>query len=1000
MAIPKIQPLSITTPASIEMDHIASLLRLTVDPTHQRSSEQQLRSIEDSTPDFPAILLQIQRSSSFPAETRLLACIYLKNHIKKKWTNDESISHTSNESLSLSNKQLIKDQAVDCLLALEQPNAQQIMSDVIAQICAFDFPFQWESLLPSLVQNINLGNLERTTTILGCLNTIFKKYRYESRSDRLFAEIKFVLEAFAPTFFQIYRLLDEKLQRETVEKNKLALLKCMFLMNRIFYSLNFQDLPEFFEDEMKSFVGLFSKYLELNMPISFSSSDQEEGPLEKLRVSVLQNVNLYASKYAEDFPYIEQFVQAAWRVLGGLSTASKYDSLASASMLLLETVSKQFTFKHLFANEAFLGSIVEQILLPNILLRPQDIELFEDEPLEWVRKDVEGSSSAGDSRRASATELIRGLLTFHQAVLLPLLLGQVTKLLQMSSQGHSGESWKYKDAAIFLFTAASSSGSIVTAHGISQVNAVVQGELQAFFEGYILPELINASHELVLVDSLGFLVAFRHHLQVDTLVKALPLVVSLLSSSKISNEAVSTSAAIAIDRLLSLPSGKEANGALAQTAASSCEQIVSSLLSCLNSSGSIGNEFIIKALLRLILVARQNFAPHYAQLLAPLNAILQQLLLSAPSNPKFNHYLFESIAFLTRFSCTVTSASSEEINIQNYNVAESVLFATLQKVLQQDITEFIPYVFQILALLLHVAPKTCSAPSSSFLQLLTIVMHPSAWTTPANFPSLVKLLICFVRKWPSSFHELGPLMGIVQALLKSRVNDLLAIGLWNSIVQKVEPSFIQPFIRPMLLIVLQKLQAAKTPRTIHISLLFICNFIAFWPAEGKAEAMLQALEQIQSGLSISLIGNVLCPEAELLTEPNEKFMVLIAFTRLLEPLQKAGVPVELIQVIVGSINSLCKTSCKGTTFFEVFSTAAGEESLESNVEAGIEDENQQSNCRMAATAFIGSSAFLYRMESEKRAASMQELRTIVERIRFSGLVTDASSISHLLAALN
>ena len=906
------------------MDHIASLLRLTVDPSNQRSSEQQLRSIEDSTPEFPIILLQIQKNPSFP---------------------------------------------------------------------------QWESLLPSLVQNINLENLDRTITILGCLNTIFKKYRYESRTDRLFAEIKFVLQSFAPTYFQIYRLLDERLDREAAEKNKLALLKCIFLMNRIFYSLNFQDLPEFFEDKMRSFVGFFAKYLELNMQISHSScqDDDEEGPLEKLRVSVLQNINLYVSKYAEDFPFIEQFVQAAWRVLGGLSTATKYDPLASASMLLLETVSKQFTFKHLFADEAFLGSIVERILLPNILLRPQDIEFFEDEPLEWVRKDAEGgssagSASAGDSRRASATELVKGLLTFHQAVLLPLLLGQVTKLLQVSSQSTSN--WKYKDAAIFLFTAASSSGTIVTAHGISQVNPVVQGQLQAFFDGYILPELINASHALVLVDSLGFLVAFRNQLQTATLVKVFPLVVSLLSSSG-SNEAVSTSAAIAIDRLLSMPSGKEEGVALAHTAASSCQQIVSSLLSCLNSSGRIGNEFIIKALLRLILVAKQNFAPYYAQLLAPLNGILQQLL-STPSNPKFNHFLFESIAFLTRYSC-MASEISPETSLQNYNVAENVLFATLQKVLQQDVAEFVPYVFQILALLLYVAPKTCTAPSSAFSQLLSIVMHPSAWTTPANFPSLVKLLICFVRKWPSSFQELGPLMGIVQALLKSKSNDLLAIGMWNAMVQKLEPSLIKPFVRPMLLIVLQKLQASKTPRTIHISLLFICNFIAFCPSEDKSASILQALEEIQPGLAASLIGNVLCPEAELLTEPNEKFMVLLAFARLVEPLQRGGVT-GLPQAIVHSMDSLCKATAKGSTFLEAVSTP-GEEGLESNAEAGVEDENQVSCCRMAATSFIGSSAFIYRAEAENRGSLMQELRAIVERIRFSGVVGDSASIANLLSVL-
>ena len=45
------------------------------------------------------------------------------------------------------------------------------------------------------------------------------------------------------------------------------LLESMLLSTKIFYSLNCQDLPEFFEDHQDEFFVIFQKYLNYSNPL-------------------------------------------------------------------------------------------------------------------------------------------------------------------------------------------------------------------------------------------------------------------------------------------------------------------------------------------------------------------------------------------------------------------------------------------------------------------------------------------------------------------------------------------------------------------------------------------------------------------------------------------------------------------------------------------------------------------------------------------------------------
>jgi len=47
------------------------------------------------------------------------------------------------------------------------------------------------------------------------------------------------------------------------------------------------------------------------------------------------------------------------------------------------------------------------VIVPNVELREEDVELFEDNPEEWVRRDLEGSDV--DTRSLFALETINNL---------------------------------------------------------------------------------------------------------------------------------------------------------------------------------------------------------------------------------------------------------------------------------------------------------------------------------------------------------------------------------------------------------------------------------------------------------------------------------------------------------------------------------------------------------------------------------------------------------------
>ena len=91
-------------------------------------------------------------------------------------------------------------------------------------------------------------------------NSIFKRFRYVMKSDHLVAVILTSLHGFSEPLTTMYMRMHSAVETLANDKEQLiVVMETLRLMTRIFYSLNWQDIPEYFEVSFVLFPSLFLK---------------------------------------------------------------------------------------------------------------------------------------------------------------------------------------------------------------------------------------------------------------------------------------------------------------------------------------------------------------------------------------------------------------------------------------------------------------------------------------------------------------------------------------------------------------------------------------------------------------------------------------------------------------------------------------------------------------------------------------------------------------------
>jgi exportin-2 (importin alpha re-exporter) len=331
-------------------------------------AENFLETVEHNQ-NFPQLLLVLIDKPEIDLTIRTAGAIAFKNYVKRNW--GRPVDHPEEpDRIHPTDREAIKKMIVPMML--KSPVAiQKQFSDAIQTVGKYDFPKKWPELMDEMIDKFQTGDFHLINGVLKTAHSIFKRYRYEFKSQALWEEIKLVLDKFAKPLTD---LLLATMNLTVAHANDPQALKVIYgsieLMCKVFNSLNSQDLPEFFEDNMSTWMTNFHQLLVTDVPCLKTSDDEEASVMEMLRSQICDNISLYAQKYDEEFaPYMQQFVTAVWGLLVNTGQQTKYDTLVTNALTFLSTVASRHHYRQLFEDPNVLASICEKVIVPNMDFR-------------------------------------------------------------------------------------------------------------------------------------------------------------------------------------------------------------------------------------------------------------------------------------------------------------------------------------------------------------------------------------------------------------------------------------------------------------------------------------------------------------------------------------------------------------------------------------------------------------------------------------------------------
>ncbi|TRM64668.1 armadillo-type protein [Schizophyllum amplum] len=865
------------------MADLPTLLRASLDPSTRKQAEQNLTEVS-AQQGFLTSLLRLVLEPAQDRAVRLSGSVYLKNVIKMRW--DEDVN-----ALPEGDKTALRSELVPAMIALSNPSDKAIRAQVaesVSLVAELDFPHQWSDLMDQLVLSLSRTDYNINAAVFETAHSIFRPWRSQVRSDELFTVINFVYEKFMAPWLGMFRqtatlLLSNPSPEPSITtpvSNLKLVAQTMLLLLEIFYDFTCHDLPPTLEDAHAEFFAPGTGYLHAFMtwsPPELATDPDDTTPSlpSQIKAAVLEIAELYIKLFPDALSTsqsVAAFVQEVWTLIGSNSLPSLGDDpLVAQSLRFISVAIRSGLYRDLFASKDTISQLIQGVVVPNVALREHEVEQFEDDPMEYIRQDLALASTDVSTRRQAAADVIQALVSSGFDAETTEIVGEwIRKGLQ--EYASNKENWQAKDGAVYSFTAVATKGS-TTQHGVTSTNPRVN--VIEFFSNNVFQDLQAAAgtvNPILQVDAIKFLYTFRNQLTKPQLISVLPLLVHHLGSD---NYVTYTYAAITIDRILFIKQGNQLLFAQADIHDFAADMI-NALLKKVEAGGTpekvAENQHLMRCIMRIILTARQSLIPHYEQILARLVAILG-VIAKNPSNPHFDQYIFESLAGLLRFV-----VAGNRSTIANF---EAALFGPFTFIIQNEIEQYVPYVFQILGQMLEAHPE---GVPEAYKSLLSLLFTPATWQQKGSIPGLVKLLRAFLARDAKGMFAAGQIASVLavvqQRLIPSKLNDAWGFQLLEGVIRYVPPADLQQYIKPVILTLLQRMQTSKTEIYASRFAYFFLFSMALNVEGLTPDFIMGAVEQIQPQLWSNLLTSFIITQTPKMP-PKDRKVAAIGMCRML-----------------------------------------------------------------------------------------------------------------------
>ena len=657
---------------------------------------------------------------------RKAACIFLTRYLEDYWFNDtEKALSNPNKILKEETKNYFKSNILQLLLSVETnllPLIKQMIIIIIKK--AGGYNTIWPELMSYLSNILNQKNYSNSSEIYHLISKIIQRYHIERKSYELFDEIKKTLNTICPILTEdaikmINFLLSNPNDKNGIEQS----IKMLKRILDIFYSLNYQDFPEFFEDHLKEWIEILQGSLKFKI-----NSNELYDQMIKLKGKTMKCVNLYFSNYYDDMKpegldYTQNFYNLVWDLISIIKQVDEYSKLTRE---LLEFYRINFQYRHIGnLNENQINELIKNLIIPNVKMTEKEQDEFNDNPVGFLKVELEETDM--DSNKYYAINLTRQLIDLYPQFTVNSITEMIKKFL--NDYYSNIQNWNLKIMAINLIfaiqikTFAQRIGVTEMSKYALDMNSLIN---EVFTKEFNTPNTLIVSK----VYCLKFLTTFRLQIPIQFLSNVIQMLIDILNGS---DNICQNACLLSLEKILFMNDLKtrEPLSKNAINEQNLFNNLISALMNFISNSTNI---FAMRCFFRTLSLTNDNL---YISIYKDLSNTLDQILKNIIKNPEqdeFNFYFFQTCALLIK----KTALQGNNCEIPKYFL--SIIQNDLNIILNDAITDLMGYVFQLFAYYIHVSKDNSEFYSNLLKQIL---YNQNSWSL--NFKYLFNPYISYIK---------------------------------------------------------------------------------------------------------------------------------------------------------------------------------------------------------------------------------------------------------------
>ena len=704
---------------------------------------------------------------------RVSASVFLKNYIADYFY-DSSYKDILNKDKIMNEtlKNYFKENILTLMLNVENsilPHIIEMIKIVVQN--ANGYLIIWPKLMDFIGEILEKHDSSKSRHIYDLITKIIKRYHIESKSDSLFREIIYTMDKICKPMtddaINIIKFFNNYDNNNS--SNNEIMTQCLQMMNKImsiFYSLNYQDFPEFFEDHLTEWITILNDTLLLpNKTADISKIDPSfRDMILKVKAKTLKNINLYYSNYYED---IEQFAQglcsSVWTLMcKSIIVTDGYSKLMKELLDFFKSGFQMGKFGNLKIEQ--INQIFEYIISPNLSMTLQEKQDFEENPVEFMKIEFEEYDMS--SNKYYSINLLQIIISNFPEVNKNIIVPKIAALLN-DYNIDKNKNWNNKILAINLLFA-SCIKTFAQRFGVTELNSnSLYTDIDSLINEIFLKEFKDYNSPVIIqVYSLKFLSTFR--LQITDKNKLGQIILLLIDILNKCCEETQNACLLCLDLIINMKD--------LQTRKSSTEEIINNenifnslISSLLNFISKNTNIFAMRCFFRTLKLTEDKKLQNLADSINNSMDAILKLIIKNSQIDEFNFYFFETCALIMKKFCIKNNMNNtcDLTLIKNF---QNALQSDLNLILQNNITDLLGYSFQIFAFYLFLTND-----NNNFYQniLNNILTNDKMWDINMQYlypPSIdyIKVILITNKQFCENEQIINLLFKICQTLMENK----------------------------------------------------------------------------------------------------------------------------------------------------------------------------------------------------------------------------------------